>query len=76
MLIVGRAIAGAGGAGVVSGTLSIIAHVAKLEKRPVYTAVLMSVFGVATIIGPILGGVLTQHVSWRWCKLHPTFSYL
>ncbi|KAF7553104.1 hypothetical protein G7Z17_g3884 [Cylindrodendrum hubeiense] len=38
-----------------------------MEKRPVYIGILQSTFGIASIIGPVLGGVLTQHATWRWC---------
>jgi hypothetical protein len=67
MLIVGRALAGIGGAGVATGAFSIIGSSLPLQKRPVYIGILHSTFGVATIIGPVLGGALTQHASWRWC---------
>jgi len=67
MLIVGRAIAGLGGAGIATGALSIIAASLPLRKRPIFLAGLQSVFGVATIVGPLIGGALTEHVSWRWC---------
>jgi hypothetical protein len=67
MLIVGRALAGIGGAGVSTGAFSIIASSLPLQKRPVYIGILHSTFGVATIIGPVLGGALTEHASWRWC---------
>ncbi|ORY11724.1 major facilitator superfamily domain-containing protein [Clohesyomyces aquaticus] len=66
MLIIGRTIAGAGAAGIMSGTLSILAAVVTLRLRPAYTGILLSLFGVATIAGPLVGGALTQHVSWRW----------
>jgi hypothetical protein len=33
----------------------------------VFTAIAASMFGIANVLGPILGGVFTQHVSWRWC---------
>ncbi|KAH7372287.1 major facilitator superfamily domain-containing protein [Pyrenochaeta sp. MPI-SDFR-AT-0127] len=66
MLIVGRAIAGAGAAGLMSGTLSIVAVVVALRLRALYTGILSSMFGIALICGPLLGGVFTQHVSWRW----------
>lgn len=66
MLIVGRAIAGAGAAGLMSGTLSIVAVIVTLRLRALYTGILSSMFGIALICGPLLGGVFTQHVSWRW----------
>ncbi|KAJ4372060.1 hypothetical protein N0V83_003833 [Neocucurbitaria cava] len=66
MLIVGRAIAGAGAAGLLSGTLSIVAVSVTLRLRALYTGILSSMFGVALICGPLLGGAFTQHVSWRW----------
>lgn len=66
-LILGRAVAGIGAAGLFSGALVIIAHTIPLRLRPIYTGVIASMFGVGNIVGPLLGGVLTQHVSWRWC---------
>ncbi|KAF2008162.1 MFS general substrate transporter [Amniculicola lignicola CBS 123094] len=66
MLIVGRAIAGVGAAGLMSGTLSIVAVVVSLRMRALYTGILSSLFGISTIAGPLLGGAFTQHVSWRW----------
>lgn len=67
MLIVGRAIAGAGAAGCFTGAFCIVAVCIPLSKRAAYVGLLQSTFGIATIIGPILGGALTQHATWRWC---------
>ncbi|KAJ5090236.1 Major facilitator superfamily domain general substrate transporter [Penicillium argentinense] len=67
MLIIGRAIAGAGAAGCLTGAFCIVAVSLPLEKRPVYIGILQSTYGVAAIIGPILGGVFTEHATWRWC---------
>ncbi|KAK2768840.1 MFS sugar transporter [Arachnomyces sp. PD_36] len=66
-LIVGRAIAGVGSAGIFSGALVIVAHSIPLEKRPIYNGVFGSMYGIASVAGPLMGGALTDHVSWRWC---------
>ncbi|KIW64999.1 hypothetical protein PV04_07291 [Phialophora macrospora] len=66
-LILGRTIAGIGSAGVFSGALIIMAGLVSLEKRAVYNAVLNSMYGIASVIGPLIGGVLTDNLSWRWC---------
>ena len=61
--IVGRAIAGLGAAGMMNGVIIIMFHIIPLAKRPVYQAGFGSVFGIASIVGPLLGGVFTQKVS-------------
>lgn len=67
MLIVGRAVAGMGAAALFSGGMTIVAYSVPLRKRPVYIGLLSSMFGIASVIGPLLGGALTDRVSWRWC---------
>jgi len=66
-LIVGRAIAGAGGAGIASGCYTIIASSASPAQRPAFTGLLGATYGVASVVGPLLGGVFTEKLSWRWC---------
>ncbi|RAO70455.1 uncharacterized protein BHQ10_006467 [Talaromyces amestolkiae] len=65
--IVGRAIAGIGGAGISSGVYIIIAFSAPPSQRPALTGVLGATFSVASVVGPLLGGVFTSDVTWRWC---------
>ncbi|KUJ19995.1 major facilitator superfamily transporter [Mollisia scopiformis] len=67
MLIVGRAVAGMGAAGLFSGGLIILGHSITPRERPLYTGLIASMFGISSIFGPILGGVFTQRLSWRWC---------
>lgn len=66
-LIVGRAIAGAGGAGIASGSYTIIAFSAPEKQRPAFTGLLGATYGIASVIGPVLGGVFTDNLTWRWC---------
>ncbi|EXJ71346.1 uncharacterized protein A1O5_05153 [Cladophialophora psammophila CBS 110553] len=67
MLIVGRAVAGVGAAAIFSGGMTIVAYSVPLRKRPIYIGLLSSMFGIASVVGPILGGAFTDRVSWRWC---------
>ncbi|KAF7889871.1 uncharacterized protein EAF02_002286 [Botrytis sinoallii] len=67
MFILGRAISGLGAAGLYQGALGIVGYTVVLEKRPLYFGIVVSSFAISGCIGPIIGGVLTDHVSWRWC---------
>ncbi|GAA5856891.1 hypothetical protein JCM9279_007592 [Rhodotorula babjevae] len=67
VLIFGRAFAGVGAAGIFVSVLSIIAEVTRLEDRPKLLGLFGAVFGVSSVVGPLLGGAFTDHVSWRWC---------
>ncbi|CAM1507164.1 Fc.00g068050.m01.CDS01 [Cosmosporella sp. VM-42] len=67
MLIIGRTIAGIGCAGISSGGLIIIANITPMEKRATYQSLYGGIFGIASVVGPLVGGAFTDKVSWRWC---------
>jgi MFS family permease len=66
VLIVGRVVTGVGSAGVPPGAFLLITYLVPVQDRPKYIGSLGSVFGVSSILGPILGGYLTS-ITWRWC---------
>lgn len=66
-LIAGRAISGFGASGIFTGALTTISTVVPLARRGTFIGLVTAVYGVASIVGPLLGGALTDHASWRWC---------
>jgi MFS family permease len=54
-LIVGRAIAGFGSSGIMTGAIMIMVHTVPLHKRPMFQGLFGAVFGVASVAGPLLG---------------------
>ncbi|GAM91548.1 hypothetical protein ANO11243_096000 [Dothideomycetidae sp. 11243] len=66
-LIVGRAIAGLGGAGLSVGGASTNALVVPPPKRPLMLGIIGMTYCIAAVLGPLLGGVFTNELSWRWC---------
>ncbi|KAL4905585.1 hypothetical protein BDW74DRAFT_167766 [Aspergillus multicolor] len=67
MLIVGRALAGIGSSGLLNGAFTILHASVPAERLPQVTGVLMGLSQLGLLSGPLIGGALTQHASWRWC---------
>ena len=65
-LIAARALQGVGGAGLMAMAQAVIADVVAPRERGRYQGYMAGTWGVASIAGPILGGWMTDHASWRW----------
>ncbi|WP_420717996.1 MDR family MFS transporter [Streptomyces sp. H34-S4] len=66
LLIVWRGLQGIGAGGLMVTAMALIADVVPLRERGKYQGAIGAVFGVATVIGPLLGGLFTDHLTWRW----------
>ncbi|KAF4412777.1 Efflux pump mokI [Colletotrichum fructicola] len=65
--ILGRTIAGLGSSALENGALNLVAGAVPLHKRPFYNGIVFSVCQTGIVLGPLIGGALTQYASWRWC---------
>ncbi|KAF5335058.1 hypothetical protein D9758_016319 [Tetrapyrgos nigripes] len=66
-VIVFRGVAGAGGGGIIGMMQIIISDIITLRERGKYQGIIGGVVAIGYTIGPIIGGLLAQKVSWRWC---------
>ncbi|KAJ3111172.1 hypothetical protein HK100_002778 [Physocladia obscura] len=67
MLIVGRFVTGLGSGGIFCLSAIIISDIVSMRNRGTYQGILGATYGVASILGPVIGGIFSDKLSWRWC---------
>ncbi|KAK4446225.1 major facilitator superfamily domain-containing protein [Podospora aff. communis PSN243] len=67
VFFVGRSLQGIGGDGIITMGQVIFADIVPLRQRPKYFSIVLAGWALGTVLGPLIGGLFVEHVSWTWC---------
>lgn len=67
VFVLGRAICGFAGSGIMAGSFTLLVLCIPMRKRPLYTGIIGGIGGIAGVASPVLGGVIVDRLDWRWC---------
>lgn len=66
LFLSGRSLQGIGGGGIAASCLVITTDIVPLRQRPTYYAIVQMAWAIGTLVGPIIGGVIAENITWRW----------
>ncbi|KAG4087944.1 MFS general substrate transporter [Neocallimastix lanati (nom. inval.)] len=69
MIVAARAVQGMGGGSIISMSNIICSDIVTVKQRGTYLGLLNSIFSLALAVGPLVGGIFTDTISWRWAFL-------
>jgi EmrB/QacA subfamily drug resistance transporter len=69
VLVIGRGVQGIGGGGIMAMSVVVIADIISPRERGRYVGAFMSVYAIASVAGPLLGGFFVDQLNWRWIFL-------
>lgn len=67
IMLAGRCLQGIGGGGIIAMTQAIFCDMIPLRQQPKYFSMVLGSWSIGSIVGPVVGGALVEHASWRWC---------
>ncbi|KAK5077939.1 hypothetical protein LTR64_003657 [Lithohypha guttulata] len=67
VMLAGRVVQGCGGAGIITLSQLIFADLVPLRQRPQWFAMVLASWAIGTLVGPLIGGLLVENATWRWC---------
>lgn len=72
VFILGRAVSGLGASGLFNGAVVMFTAVAPPPMRPMLIGISMALTAIGGVVGPVVGGAITQYLGWQWCAFLPT----